>query len=143
MKTLFSLLILIALLGSCSLEQASPADYNDAFYREQMKIKEKIMQLAKTTDPARQKAIVEELKTQSVKSLERIEEIGSFRGDEQLYKGAVKLFEFYKVMAHEGLSEDDVNISARLDQWRQRLSDEEHEFFKSQAKFAEEYDLFL
>lgn len=130
-------------MSSCALEQASPSDYNDAIYREQMKIKEKINLLAKTNDAARQKEIVEELKIQSKESYQKIVEIGAFRGDEQLFIAAEKLFIFYKKMINEGLDTEPENISSELDQWRKQMADEEHEFLRAQGKFAETYELFL
>lgn len=143
MKNLIFLLVIGFVLSSCALEQASPSDYTDAFYREQMKIKEKINLLAKTNDYSRQKEIVEELKVQSTESYQKIMDVGAFRGDDQLFKAAKQLFEFYKRMAHEGLDTEAENISRQLDQWRQVLADEEHEFLRAQGKFAENYELFL
>jgi hypothetical protein len=143
MKKLLFVFPIMFLVYACALEQASPSDYNDAFYREQMKIKDKINTLAKTTDIQRQREIVDELMIQSEKSLTRVEEVGSFRGDEQLFKAAMKLFGFYHRMIHEGLDTEPEEISGRLEKWRQALSDEEHEFLKAQGKFAEEYELFL
>ena len=143
MKNIIIITILLALISSCALEQASPSDYNDAIFREQIKIKESLSLLAKTTDIERQAEIVNELKEQSSKSLERIKEIGAFRGDEQLYLAAVQLFEFYDKMIREGLDTAPNKISSSLDQWRKMMSDEEHLFFKAQGKFAENYELFL
>lgn len=143
MKNLIIVFPLFFLMLSCALEQASPSDYNDAFYREQMKIKDKLNTLAKTTDIQRQRAIVDELIAQTDKSLERVKEVGAFRGDEQLYKAALKLFTFYQRMVHEGLDTEPGNINAKLDQWRQELSDEEHDFLRAQGRFAEDYELFL
>jgi hypothetical protein len=130
-------------VSACALEQASPSDYNDAIFREQMKVKDLITILTKTSDFERQKEIVDELKTQTNESLKRIKEIGSFRGDEQLHKAAIELFEFYQRMAHEGLDVEKTLISSKLDQWRPELSEQEHVFFKAQGKFAENYELFL
>lgn len=145
MKNLTYLIILVSvsILSSCALEQASPSDYNDAFYREQMKIKEKINLLAKTNDTERQKEIVKELKVQTQESYQEVLEIGPFRGDDQLFKAAKELFGFYKRMAHEGLDTEPENISRQLDQWSKLKADEEHEFLRAQGKFAENYELFL
>lgn len=135
--------LLITSLYSCALEQASPSDYNDAFFREQMKIKELINGLAKTNDVQRQQEIVTSLQNQAEESYNKIIEIGAFRGDEQLYNAAKVLFESYKRMAEEGLDTDPENISSRLDQWRKQMADEEHVFFRAQAEFAENYELYL
>ncbi len=142
MKNLKICVFFIFFFGhSCALEQASPSDYNDAIYREQVKIKEKINQLALTTDKQKEKEILESLKTQTRTSLERINEIGSFRGDEQLFNAAKILFEFYHEMALNGL--DSNNLSSSLDEWRLTMAEEEHKFVKAQARFAETYELFL
>ena len=135
--------LMLSLLYACGLEQASPSDYNDAFYREQMKVKKLVNDLAKTNDTQKQKEIVDKLKQQSEESYQKIMDIGSFRGDEQLFEAAKELFSFYRKMAHEALDTEPENISARLDQWRKQMADEEHEFFRAQAEFAENYELFL
>ena len=143
MKSTILILVISMLAFSCALEQASPSDYNDAFFREQMKIKDNINLLAKTTDLRRQEQIVKELKSQSVAALKRVEEIGAFRGDAQLFEASKRLFNFYHKMVHEGLDTEPESISKQLDNWRSQLSEEEHIFFRAQGKFAQTYDLFL
>lgn len=130
-------------MNACSLEQASPSDYTDAFYREQMKIKEILNQLAKTNDPNRQNSLLNEFQSQSEKSLARINEVGSFRGDEQLFNAGIILFEFYLNLSNELAENGLENLASNLDSSRQIIADQEHAFFKAQAKFAEDYELFL
>ena len=138
------LFILLAIfLQNCALEQASPSEYNDAIYREQMKVKELITDLTKSTDTDMQLDLVVKLKIQTDNSLKRVEEIGGFRGDEQLHKAAMRLFTFYNRMANEGLDTEANQIMSRHEEWRKVMSDEEHEFLRAQGKFAETYELFL
>lgn len=143
MKTFLSILFLGLITFSCALEQASPSDYNDAIFREQMKIKDLLTQLAKSPKEDNQAEIVQKLKLQSSESLKRVEEIGGFRGDKQLYEAAINMFQFYEDLAHNGLDGDSGQISSKLDKWQPIIAEEEHKFFKAQAKFAESYELFL
>ncbi len=144
MKSLNILLFLsLVALCSCNLEQVSPADYNDAIFVQQMRVKNLITDLAKAPDSRVRSEILEELRIQAETSKQKIQEIGPFRGDDQLINAAIPLFDYYWSLAHEALDVPADEIPMVLDQNIKRQAEEEQKFFKAQGVFAEEYELFL
>jgi hypothetical protein len=144
MKVLISTLVLVILfLSSCALEQVSPVDYNDAIFVQQMKVKNLITDLTKAPDDEVRKQIIDELKIQTINSLEKVKEIGPFREDDQLLKAAIPLFNYYVVLVHETLDVPIGQIPKILDASIQEQADFEQRFWRAQGAFAEEYELFL
>ncbi len=141
-QKILALGILLFFTG-CSLEQVSPSDYNDAIFVQQMKVKNLITDLTKAPDNNVRTQVLEELRIQTLNSLENVKEIGPFRGDDQLLNAAIPLFEYYVKLAHETLDCPIEEIPDRLDQNLQDQVEHEQKFFKAQGAFAEEYELFL
>ena len=134
---------LALIFSQCALEQVSPADYNDAIFVQQMKVKNLITDLTKAPDDRVRGEVLEELRIQTLNSLENVKEIGPFRGDDQLLIAAIPLFEFYIKLAHETLDCPIDEVPGRLDASIQDQVNYEQDFFKAQGVFAEEYELFL
>ncbi len=133
----------MALLASCALEQVSPADYNDAIFVQQMKVKNLITDLTKAPDDDVRKQIIEELRMQADNSLAKINEIGPFRGDDQLLLAAQPLFEYYVEFSQNMLNAPVEQIPILLDMGLEKQIEFEQKFLKAQGVFAEKYGLFM
>jgi len=144
MKAQYPAFVLMFLfLSSCSLEQVSPSDYNDAIFVQQMKVKNLITDLIKAPDDAARKQIIDELKVQTINSLDKVKEIGPFRDDAQLFTAAIPLFNYYVVLAHETLNVSPSQIPEVLDASIKEQGEFEQRFWRAQGAFAEQYGLYM
>jgi len=147
--------------ASCK-EKLTPVEYNDKIVNEQVKIAKLMFDIPATiNDPETTEITINKAIAQADSSIENLEKLGGYKGDNTFQQAAINLFKFYKEICQKDFREmfslinqmktqtepDSQAVVNRIQEISQNIAEKEKSFDESfanaQKSFAEKYQLKL